>query len=291
MFLQRIWRMTMKNGVTAIRRCGTSREYYQPFWAGYLWGVNCSSLIALLACIYIAFSINLFADALFSLYDLCHDPITKRRPPCCGVDAESTQVRNDRLAIWSIICYEKRNIDANPGSGAIWGLSDTRDILEDNLRWRRISVTPYEKPFSFHDDIIFEPRLIGSDITSLLRCDPSRRVLQKLPSHDADYIPMHEADAATPWTPCFSINDPESRTSIRGPRSSNKVRQRNLCKSCLDKAHEKRWTPPFKCTHDKRAPRTIRMLLSLPCAHCPPLSALLCSILRDVYSWKKRKKK
>lgn len=113
---------------------------------------------------YIAFSIrNLFADALFSLYDLCHDPITKRRLPCCGVDAESTQDRNGRLAIWSMIYYEKWNIETNSESGAIRGLSDAGAILEDNLRWRCISVTPYEKPISFHDYIIFELRLIGND--------------------------------------------------------------------------------------------------------------------------------
>lgn len=58
------------------------------------------------------------------------------------------------------------NIDTNTESRAIWGLSDTGAILEDNPRWRCISVTPYEKPISFHDYIIFELRLIGTDTTS-----------------------------------------------------------------------------------------------------------------------------
>lgn len=81
--------MTLENGVIAIRRCSTSLGYYQPFWGGvhiYEGYLFFSSLFALFAYIYIAFSTrNLFADALFSLYDLRHDPITKRHPPCCGV--------------------------------------------------------------------------------------------------------------------------------------------------------------------------------------------------------------
>lgn len=72
--------MTLKNGVIAIKKMWYFSRILPAFLGG-VWGVIFSYLIALLAYIYIAFSINLFADALFSLCDLCHDPITKRHPP------------------------------------------------------------------------------------------------------------------------------------------------------------------------------------------------------------------